>query len=375
MSTMELSTIETEIGSPGGSSVELRQLSKRYGDNAVVNSIDLVIEQGEFFALLGSSGCGKTTTLRMIAGLETPSSGQILLDGKDIVNVRAAKREVNTVFQNFALFPHLTVFENVAFGLRRRQAKNIEARVATMLNTVQMTERADFLPEQLSGGQKQRIALARALINSPKALLLDEPLGALDMRLRRDLQVELKHMQQRLGLTFIHVTHDQEEAMSMADRIAVMSDGRIEQIGSPRELYDNPNSEFVATFLGSSNLIAAERVSDTGVTLLGTGIDLPKDRMHHPIGQGSVGVRPEKVRLLPAEQAGQPMSGTVQVSGYVTSTVFQGSTVQYRIQADNELDLQCFTQNLSSDMFRPGDPVAAQWDARDSFFVGLRPAA
>ncbi|WP_215401685.1 MULTISPECIES: ABC transporter ATP-binding protein [unclassified Leucobacter] len=372
---MELSTIETEIGSPGGSSVELRQLSKRYGDNAVVNSIDLVIEQGEFFALLGSSGCGKTTTLRMIAGLETPSSGQILLDGKDIVNVRAAKREVNTVFQNFALFPHLTVFENVAFGLRRRQAKNIEARVATMLNTVQMTERADFLPEQLSGGQKQRIALARALINSPKALLLDEPLGALDMRLRRDLQVELKHMQQRLGLTFIHVTHDQEEAMSMADRIAVMSDGRIEQIGSPRELYDNPNSEFVATFLGSSNLIAAERVSDTGVTLLGTGIDLPKDRMHHPIGQGSVGVRPEKVRLLPAEQAGQPMSGTVQVSGYVTSTVFQGSTVQYRIQADNELDLQCFTQNLSSDMFRPGDPVAAQWDARDSFFVGLRPAA
>lgn len=358
------------MGVSGGSSVELVGLTKDFGGTRVVDSIDLTIEQGEFFALLGSSGCGKTTTLRMIAGLETPTSGKILLDKQDIVGVRAAKREVNTVFQNYALFPHLSVFENVAFGLRRRGVADVSQRVNAMLRTVRMEQRAADRPDQLSGGQKQRIALARALVNNPKALLLDEPLGALDMNLRREMQLELKLTQTNLGLTFVHVTHDQEEAMSMADRIAVMSHGRIVQVGTPRELYDTPQSAFVAKFLGSSNLLAAERVSSSTITVRGTSVEVPETQIAQHIGEGLLGVRPEKVRLRKGDTDKASSSNTVRIPGRVTTVVFQGATVQYGVRAEGGDELQIFEQNLSADVFRPGDKVTVEWDSADSFFVG-----
>lgn len=354
----------------GGAEVQLQELRKTFGGNLVVDSVNLTIAPGEFFALLGSSGCGKTTTLRMIAGLETPSSGRILLDGSDVVGVPPAKRQVNTVFQNYALFPHLSIRENVAFGLRRRREANIDARVTEMLKMVRMEERAEFLPEQLSGGQKQRIALARALVNNPRALLLDEPLGALDMWLRRDMQLELKQMQTRLGMTFIHVTHDQEEAMSLADRIAVMNSGNIEQIGSPRELYDSPRTKFVAQFLGISNLIPAERLANGNVSVLGIERTMPADRVHHPRGAGWLGVRPEKVRLAEPTDHGNSGSDEARVRGVVTAVAFQGATIQYRVMGGDGTTLQAFEQNLGTEPLRVGDQVDATWNCRDAFFVG-----
>src|SRR6187551_1633690 len=237
--------------------IELSKLTKQFADVAAVAGIDLHIPGGEFFSLLGPSGCGKTTTLRMIAGFEEPTSGQILLHGRDVVGVPPFRRDVNMVFQQYALFPHMDVFENVAFGLRRKKVARdeIARRVTEALALVELEGREKRRPRQLSGGQQQRVALARALVNRPRALLLDEPLGALDLRLRKQLQIELKRIQKDIGITFVHVTHDQEEAMSMADTIAVMNGGRIEQAGSATDLYERPRTAFVANFLGVSNLI------------------------------------------------------------------------------------------------------------------------
>ncbi len=249
--------------------LRLESVTKRFGDFIAVDELDLVVPQGSFFGLLGPSGCGKTTTLRMIAGLEQPTSGRIVIGGIDVAGVKPYKRPVNTVFQSYALFPHLTIAENIAFGLRRRGVKDFKRQVSDMLELVELEHHAAKKPAQLSGGQQQRVALARALINKPEVLLLDEPLGALDLRLRRQMQIELKRIQSEVGLTFVHVTHDQEEAMTMADTIAVMNRGIIEQMGTPEDLYENPRTTFVANFLGQSNLIAADVVGSTATRARG----------------------------------------------------------------------------------------------------------
>ena len=237
--------------------VSLKDVDKNYGDNRIVKKINLDVPEGEFLTLLGPSGCGKTTTLRMIAGFETATAGTILLHGEDVKDKKPNERDVNTVFQNYALFPHMNVRDNISFGLveKKTPKAEIKKRVAEMLKLVRLEGMERRMPSQLSGGQKQRVAIARALVNRPSVLLLDEPLGALDLKLRKQMQSELKHLQQRLGITFIYVTHDQEEALTMSDRIAVMNDGVIEQIGTPREVYDTPKTKFVADFIGESNII------------------------------------------------------------------------------------------------------------------------
>src|SRR5215217_6261608 len=265
-----------------GADLELVGITKRFPGFTAVDDLDLTIPAGSFFALLGPSGCGKTTTLRMVAGLEEPTQGRIHLGDRDVTTSKPHQREVNTVFQTYALFPHMDVFENVAFGLRRRKVKDVTAKVNEALDLVELRHLARRRPAQLSGGQQQRIALARAVVNRPSVLLLDEPLGALDLKLRRQMQVELKRIQTEVGLTFVHVTHDQEEAMTMADTIAVMNGGRIEQMGSPTELYEIPRTTFTANFLGQSNLIEATVAGTLGDDLLldvhGTRISLPRRR-------------------------------------------------------------------------------------------------
>ena len=281
--------------------LRLRGLRKAFGDFVAVDDLDLTIPAGSFFALLGPSGCGKTTTLRMVAGLEVPTAGQVLLGEQDITGLRPYRRPVNTVFQSYALFPHLTIEENVAFGLRRRGVKDVRGAVADMLALVELDGFGRRRPAQLSGGQQQRVAVARALINEPEVLLLDEPLGALDLKLRRQMQLELKHIQDRVGSTFVHVTHDQEEAMTMADTIAVMHRGQVEQLGSPVELYERPATRYVANFLGQSNCLegrVVEHVADGGGD--GTVLDVHGTALRVPGRHGtrggalSFGVRPEK---------------------------------------------------------------------------------
>ena len=265
-----------------GSGLELRALTKDFGGFVAVDNLDLDVPKGAFFALLGPSGCGKTTTLRMVAGLEAPTSGSIVLEGQDITRTKPYQRPVNTVFQNYALFPHLDIFENVAFGLRRRKESDVDQRVNEMLELVELGSQARKKPAQLSGGQQQRVALARALINQPEVLLLDEPLGALDLKLRRSMQIEIKRIQTEVGLTFIHVTHDQEEAMNMADTVAVMNAGVIEQMGAPSELYENPRTTFVANFLGQANTGVGTIKDVEGdhlvVNVLGTPVKILKSR-------------------------------------------------------------------------------------------------
>src|SRR5215213_7167489 len=251
-----------------GRELRLEALTKRFGSFVAVDGLSLTVPRGSFFALLGPSGCGKTTTLRMIAGLERPSGGRVLLGEEDVTAAPPHKRPVNTVFQSYALFPHLDVFENVAFGLRRRRAREVRQQVTEALDLVELGHLAKRKPGQLSGGQQQRVALARAVVNRPDVLLLDEPLGALDLKLRRQMQLELKRIQDEVGITFVHVTHDQEEAMTMADTIAVMSAGRIEQLGSPVELYESPASAYVANFLGQSNLLPGTVVERSGGTVV-----------------------------------------------------------------------------------------------------------
>ncbi|MCW2838573.1 MAG: spermidine/putrescine transporter ATP-binding protein [Aeromicrobium sp.] len=353
--------------------LRLSQLTKEYASFTAVKSLDLVVPQGQFFALLGPSGCGKTTTLRMVAGLDVPTSGRISLGDTEITYEKPYRRPVNTVFQNYALFPHLSIAENVAFGLRRRGVKDTKQQVADMLELVELTSQAHKKPTQLSGGQQQRVALARALINKPEVLLLDEPLGALDLKLRRGMQLELKRIQTEVGLTFVHVTHDQEEAMTMADTVAVMNQGVIEQMGAPIELYENPRTTFVANFLGQSNLIAGEIEGREGdhvkVRVQGALASVPGDRAHSESGTGWLGIRPEKVLIA---EAGEPIDapGDVITGGYVTDVSFVGVSTQYLVRMPWGQELMVFEQNTGARaMLAVGTKVDISWRPEFAFLL------
>ncbi len=311
-----------------GGAVRLVGLTKSFDDAQAVRGIDLDVHAGEFFSLLGPSGCGKTTTLRMIAGFEPPTSGQILLDGDDLVEVPAHKRPVNTVFQSYALFPFLDVWDNVAFGLRYQHVDKAEGRrrVGEMLDLVQMSEHAHRRPGQLSGGQQQRVALARALVLKPRVLLLDEPLGALDAKLRKHLQLELKSIQQEVGVTFVYVTHDQEEALTMSDRLAVMRDGRIEQLGAPEAVYAAPDTAYVAGFLGSANVLDVEALGHDVTGAVGCrlgGLELRAVGTSHA-GARKVVVRPERITLVPVEDTAPVAEGHNTFHGLVDRVVYLG---------------------------------------------------
>lgn len=341
----------------------LTRITKEYGDFKAVDDLSLTIPKGSFFALLGPSGCGKTTTLRMIAGLEEPTIGSIHLGETDITVTKPYQRPINTVFQNYALFPHLTIFENIAFGLRRRGIKDVDAEVNKVLNLVELPHLAGRKPTQLSGGQQQRIALARAIVNRPALLLLDEPLGALDLKLRRQMQIELKWIQKEVGLTFVHVTHDQEEAMTMADTIAVMNEGKIEQMGSPADLYDNPETAFVANFLGQSNLIKGTIVGNDGdsivADLYGQKISLPKNRSHAVDNSMYAGIRPEKFRI---SLVGTPVTGNVLTGGRIEDVSYIGVSTQYQVEMPWGQELMVFEQNDDGVApFNKGDAVNISW--------------
>ena len=353
--------------------LRMRALTKQFAHFTAVDDLDLDVPRGSFFALLGPSGCGKTTTLRMVAGLEEPTSGTITLAGNDITYAKPYKRPVNTVFQNYALFPHLDIFENVAFGLRRRKAAGVEAQVHEMLDLVELETQARKRPAQLSGGQQQRVALARALINKPEVLLLDEPLGALDLKLRRSMQIELKRIQTEVGLTFIHVTHDQEEAMTMADTVAVMNKGVIEQMGAPAELYENPRTTFVANFLGQSNLIEARILSrDADVVranMHGIDITIQAARSHADGDLGWVGIRPEKVLIGDAgEELDAP--GNSIPGGTVTDVSFFGVSTQYLVRMPWGQELQVFQQNTGHRrLYKVGESVELSWRPEYAFLL------
>ncbi|WP_393061188.1 ABC transporter ATP-binding protein [Streptomyces sp. LN549] len=357
-----------------GGDVRLTGISKTYGSFAAVQPLDLTVPQGSFFALLGASGCGKTTTLRMIAGLEEATTGTISLGGRDITDLPPYKRPVNTVFQSYALFPHLDITENVAFGLRRRGIKSVKKQVDDMLELVQLGDFAKRKPHQLSGGQQQRVAVARALINHPQVLLLDEPLGALDLKLRRQMQLELKRIQTEVGITFIHVTHDQEEAMTMADTVAVMNGGRVEQLGNPADLYENPRTTFVANFLGTSNLIEGEVVStgtDIVVSAGGGKLRLPTDRCPAPTANGGrllLGIRPEKISLAHGDDADEIAEGRNRVTGRIVDSSFIGVSTQYVVESPAGKSLQVYEQNIERDTrLTAGAEVVLHWNPAHTF--------
>ncbi len=349
----------------------LTDVTKRFGDFVAVADLSLTIPQGSFFALLGPSGCGKTTTLRMIAGLEEPTAGQISIGETDITYEKPYRRPVNTVFQNYALFPHLDIYENVAFGLRRRGVRDVKAAVTAVLELVELGHLASRKPGQLSGGQQQRIALARAVVNRPAVLLLDEPLGALDLKLRRQMQIELKRIQTEVGLTFVHVTHDQEEAMTMADTIAVMNNGRVEQLGPPTELYENPRTAFVANFLGQSNLLPATIEDNSGDTLIVRVADrrlaVPRSRVAGEPTTSAllVGVRPEKILIHPA---GEPGEDGNTLSGTVVDASFVGVSTQYVVRLPWEAEMVVFAQNIGvASILVPGTAVELAWAPPHTF--------
>jgi spermidine/putrescine transport system ATP-binding protein len=357
--------------------VKLVDVVKQFGEAVVVDHIDLEVRAGEFFSLLGPSGCGKTTTLRMIGGFEAPTSGVIELQGQDVTWLPPYKRNVNTVFQNYALFPHLTIYENVAFGLRRKGIKDAEvkSRVTDMLALVELAGFETRRPTQISGGQAQRVALARALINKPAVLLLDEPLGALDLKLRKQMQVELKRIQQEVGITFVYVTHDQEEAMTMSDRIAVMNKGRYEQLGEPEVLYERPLTRFVAGFLGVSNLLPGA-VEGTDGTY--SAVRLADDtRIRAPralVGDTanvSVGVRPEKIRLHEADV--EAPAGHNHMSGVVRDASYLGVSTQYQIEARGGAQITVYEQNVEratkAELWAPGEAVQLTWSPDHTFVV------
>jgi spermidine/putrescine transport system ATP-binding protein len=349
--------------------IEIDHVVKRFGEFVAVDDVDFSIGQGEFFSMLGPSGCGKTTTLRMIAGFEQPTSGAIRLDGVDVSKVPPNKRDVNTVFQQYALFPHMNVFDNVAFGPQSKKVDKttIKKRVTEMLEVVRLTEFASRRPAQLSGGQQQRVALARALVNLPKALLLDEPLGALDLKLRHAMQFELKRIQREVGITFVYVTHDQEEALTMSDRIAVMSDGRVEQIGTPAEIYDNPASVFVAGFIGQANLwpatVTEHAAGATRVSALG-GASLYGSCGDSTLAVGSavtLMVRPERISISLAQPTSQT-GGDQSVNATVSDLAFQGPIVRLALEAaDGSPIIANVDPDADLPLLRPGDSVWASW--------------
>jgi spermidine/putrescine transport system ATP-binding protein len=330
-------------------SVELRSVTKRFGELAAVDDLSLALSQGEFFTLLGPSGCGKTTTLRMIAGFERPDEGEIRIEGEDVAALPPHKRPTNTVFQSYALFPHLSVEANVAFGLKRKKIakEEIARRVAAELERVGLAAEAKRRPSQLSGGMQQRVALARALVNLPKVLLLDEPLGALDLKLRKGLQVELKRIQRDVGITFVYVTHDQEEALTMSDRIAVMNRGRVEQVATPEDVYERPATTFVAGFIGVSNLMPATVVGSGRVRLQSGGeIDAETDGL--ATGQQCAAVvRPEKLRVDPAGEGDASSNGLPRVEGIVESSLYLGTATQLVVGLEEGVRMTVLVPNAS----------------------------
>ncbi len=368
---------ETETGASVGDGqdkdLRLVNVTKRFASFTAVDDLTLTVPAGSFFALLGPSGCGKTTTLRMVAGLEQPTKGELFIGDEEISRLKAYKRPVNTVFQSYALFPHLTIFENVAFGLRRRGRNDVKQTVQDMLDLVELTDFAARKPAQLSGGQQQRVALARALINKPGVLLLDEPLGALDLKLRRQMQIELKQIQDEVGITFVHVTHDQEEAMTMADTIAVMNQGIIEQMGAPEELYENPETTFVANFLGQSNLVKVDVVAQTGeftqVNCNGAKLVVPTKRDHSGGGKGWLGVRPEKIFLgAPGDE--DHGDANVLTGARVSDVSFVGVSTQYLVRMPWGQELMVFEQNTGQrERFAQGAEVELAWNPAHSFLL------
>ncbi|ORA38743.1 ABC transporter ATP-binding protein [Mycobacterium aquaticum] len=345
-------------------------MTKRFADYVAVQEADFSIASGEFFSMLGPSGCGKTTTLRMIAGFESPTEGAIRLEGVDVSHVPPHKRNVNTVFQHYALFPHMTVWDNVAYGPRSRKksakksAAEIKRSVDELLEIVRLTDFANRKPGQLSGGQQQRVALARALVNYPSALLLDEPLGALDLKLRHAMQFELKRIQREVGITFIYVTHDQEEALTMSDRIAVMNAGNVEQIGTPTEIYDRPATVFVASFIGQANLWAGRQTGRANrdfveVDVLGTTLKAkPGDTTIEPGGHATLMVRPERVRVT----MDRPDGDVATVPATVKDLTFQGPVVRLSLAAQDDSTIIAHVgaeQDLP--LLRPGDAVHVSW--------------
>jgi spermidine/putrescine transport system ATP-binding protein len=358
--------------------VRLIQVTKAFGDVLAVDHIDLEVQDGEFFSLLGPSGCGKTTTLRMIGGFEQPTGGRIELQGQEVTWLPPYQRNVNTVFQNYALFPHLTIFENVAFGLRRKGVKgaDVTARVTEMLQLVELPGFEHRKPNQISGGQAQRVALARALINRPAVLLLDEPLGALDLKLRKQMQVELKRIQQEVGITFIYVTHDQEEAMTMSDRIAVMNRGHYEQLGDPQILYERPSTRFVAGFLGISNLLPGRVEATDGAYRVVRLTDDTRLRIPSDLADGretvEIGVRPEKIRLTAAIDG--PQAGALNcLEGTIADASYLGVSTQYQIRTKAGHTVTVYEQNVEQTMHgslhRPGDAVQLSWLPEHTFVV------
>jgi len=371
-----------DLDRDGVAAIELVGVEKEFTggghDVKAVERVDLRIAEGEFFSMLGPSGCGKTTTLRMIAGFEEPTSGQILLQGRDMVGVPPFKRDVNMVFQQYALFPHMDVFENVAFGLRRKKVDKgeIKRRVAETLALVELEGREKRKPRQLSGGQQQRVALARALVNRPRALLLDEPLGALDLKLRQAMQLELKRIQREVGITFVYVTHDQEEALTMSDRLVVMDAGRIEQLGSPRELYEHPATRFVANFIGTSNILTGrlERRGDIWA-LAGLGPDervlVANPGQVQPGEDVELAVRPEKVVLRTEQDPPPPDRSALRAK--VDEVVYRGTSTQYRTVTDGGETIAVYRQNASA---TPGADVLTgevgwlEWPPEHSYVLG-----
>jgi spermidine/putrescine transport system ATP-binding protein len=342
--------------------VRLEQVVKKFADATAVDGISVEVPRGSFFAMLGPSGCGKTTTLRMIGGFEEPTEGRIFLGDEDVVGLPPYKRDVNTVFQSYALFPHMSIEDNVAFGLERKGVPKAErkGRVAEMLELVGLGGFAKRRPRQLSGGQQQRVALGRALVNHPRVLLLDEPLGALDLKLRKNMQLELKRIQHEIGITFVHVTHDQEEAMTMADQIAVMSNGRIEQLGPPQELYERPATAFVASFLGVSNLLPGTIEGDAIRLEDGT---LVRAQVNGRSGQVAAGVRPEKITI---GQGG----GVNELPGTVSETAYIGVATQVVVRTTAGI-VQVFAQNMDSGgrVPAPGTNVILSWAPESTFVV------
>jgi spermidine/putrescine transport system ATP-binding protein len=367
-------------GPPGVPAIGLDGVAKEFHSRGevvtAVGGIDLAIRPGEFFSMLGPSGCGKTTTMRMIAGFEEPTRGTVRLDGRDVTAAPPNKRDVNMVFQSYALFPHMSVFENVAFGLRRKSVPKdqITRQVGEMLEIVDLTGREQRRPRELSGGQQQRVALARALVNHPKALLLDEPLGALDLKLRQAMQVELKRIQREVGITFVYVTHDQNEALTMSDRIAVMNDGVIEHLGAPRDIYEHPATRFVAGFIGTSNLLTGSLARVTG----GQGVIevSPDERIIVPAGGSALTagqeveltVRPEKIELA----AGPGPAGGCALRGTVTEVVYLGTSTSFSVHTTTGADVVVFQQNSASagTPAGRGDEVWLTWDPQHSYPIG-----
>jgi spermidine/putrescine transport system ATP-binding protein len=352
----------------------LSSLTKTFGPFTAVDDLTLTIPQGSFFALLGPSGCGKTTTLRMVAGLEQPTAGSIHIGSTDITATKPYQRPVNTVFQSYALFPHMTVWDNVAFGLKRRGQSQVKTQVDEVLELTELTTLAKRKPAQLSGGQQQRVALARAIVNRPAVLLLDEPLGALDLKLRRQMQVELKRIQTEVGLTFVHVTHDQEEAMTMADTIAVMNAGHIEQMGAPADLYENPRTTFAANFLGQSNLIRAtvkERSGGSVIAgLLAGTVRIPSTRVPDGLNDVFVGIRPEKIKLHdePVTAVDGPVGENTITNGVVVDASFIGVSTQYLVRTPWGQELMVFEQNQGIENLNAvGDVVTMSFSAEHTF--------